>query len=72
MRIAPLPEAVQSVLSERDRAKLDAGPDDAFYDAPRFVTHADDGFLRRLTVSDIVRDRPERDPFVAVLARGSA
>lgn len=50
---------VQSVLSERDRAKLDAGSDDAFYDAPRFVTHADDGFLRRLT-----------DTYESVLADG--
>nr|WP_264475371.1 class I SAM-dependent methyltransferase [Halorubellus salinus] len=32
-----------------DRAKVDAGDDDAFYGQPRFVTHADDGFLDRLT-----------------------
>jgi SAM-dependent methyltransferase len=36
-------------LTEADRAKLDRGSDAAFYDEPRFVTHADDGFLRRLT-----------------------
>lgn len=38
-----------SHLSETDRTKIDAGSDAAFYDQPRFVTHADDGFLRRLT-----------------------
>jgi len=37
------------VLSDRERSKLDSGDDDAFYDSPRFVTHADDGFLARLT-----------------------
>ena len=37
------------VLSERERSKLDAGDDGAFYDSPRFVTHADDAFLARLT-----------------------
>ena len=40
---------VKEMLSEPERAKLDAGPDDAFYDSPRFVAHADDGFLERLT-----------------------
>lgn len=40
---------MQPVLSESDRAKLDTGADDAFYEKPRFVTHADDGFLERLT-----------------------
>lgn len=29
--------------------KRDPRPDDVFYDSPRFVTHADDGFLERLT-----------------------
>lgn len=37
------------VLSERERSKLDDGDDDAFYDSPRYVTHADDAFLARLT-----------------------
>lgn len=36
-------------LSETDRTKIDPGPDADFYDQPRFVTHADDGFIRRLT-----------------------
>jgi SAM-dependent methyltransferase len=36
-------------LSDRERSKLDSGADDAFYDSPRFVTHADDAFLARLT-----------------------
>jgi SAM-dependent methyltransferase len=37
------------VLSDSDRSKLDSGSDDVFYDSPRFVTHADDAFLARLT-----------------------
>lgn len=40
---------MQSPLSDPDRTKLDPGPDTAFYDEPRFVTHADDGFCNRLT-----------------------
>lgn len=40
---------MQPILSEKDRAKLDPGSDDSFYSAPRYVTHADDGFLTRLT-----------------------
>ena len=38
-----------TVLSDRERSKLDTGDDDAFYGQPRFVTHADDAFLARLT-----------------------
>jgi len=37
------------VLSDGDREKRDGRPDDGFYDSPRFVVHADDGFLERLT-----------------------
>jgi SAM-dependent methyltransferase len=37
------------VLSDADRRKRDSRPDDDFYDAPRFVVHADDGFIHRLT-----------------------
>jgi SAM-dependent methyltransferase len=40
---------VQQVLDDADRAKLDDGADGRFYDQPRFVTHADDAFLARLT-----------------------
>jgi len=40
---------VQTLLSERDRAKLDEQDDKRFYRSPRFVTHADDGFTARLT-----------------------
>ena len=36
-------------LSPDDRTKIDQGSDAAFYDQPRFVTHADEGFLGRLT-----------------------
>ncbi|MBB6646060.1 methyltransferase domain-containing protein [Halobellus ruber] len=36
-------------LSPADRTKLDSGSDAAFYDHPRFVTHADDGFIERLS-----------------------
>ena len=38
-----------TVLSDRDRRKRDDRPDETFYDEPRFVTHADDAFLARLT-----------------------
>jgi len=38
-----------SILDDTDRQKVDTRPDDTFYDQPRFVTHADDGFLRALT-----------------------
>ncbi len=38
-----------AILSDRDRQKLDDGDDRTFYRSPRFVTHADDGFLDRLT-----------------------
>ena len=38
-----------TLLSEVERQKVDQRDDDAFYDAPRFVTHADDAFLDRLT-----------------------
>ncbi|PSP95547.1 SAM-dependent methyltransferase [Halobacteriales archaeon QS_1_68_44] len=41
--------AESEVLSEADRRKLDSSPDGAFYESPRYVTHADDGFLDRLT-----------------------
>lgn len=37
------------VLSERDRAKRDTGDDEAFYQSPRFLTHADEAFTSRLT-----------------------
>jgi SAM-dependent methyltransferase len=50
---------VEQVLSERERAKRDARPDDDFYESPRFVTHADDGFCTRLT-----------DTYASVLADG--
>ncbi|MEZ3163096.1 methyltransferase domain-containing protein [Halorubrum sp. RMP-47] len=38
-----------TVLSDRDRRKRDDRPDGTFYAEPRFVTHADDAFLERLT-----------------------
>ena len=38
-----------TVLSDRDRRKRDDRPDETFYKEPRFVTHADDAFLDRLT-----------------------
>ena len=41
--------AEPQVLSKTDRRKLDSSPDDAFYESPRYVTHADDGFIDRLT-----------------------
>jgi SAM-dependent methyltransferase len=40
---------VDEVLSEPERSKVNTRDDGDFYDTPRFVTHADDGFLDRLT-----------------------
>jgi SAM-dependent methyltransferase len=40
---------VTTVLSDRDRRKRDDRPDETFYQDPRFVTHADDAFINRLT-----------------------
>jgi len=40
---------VTTVLSDRDRRKRDDRPDETFYGTPRYVTHADDAFLDRLT-----------------------
>ena len=40
---------MSSVLSNPDRRKVDASDDSEFYRSPRFVTHADDPFLTRLT-----------------------
>jgi SAM-dependent methyltransferase len=51
------PLTVSAMLSDRDRQKLDDGDDSRFYDSPRFVTHADDGFLDRLT--DLYADLSE-------------
>ena len=38
-----------AVLSEVDRRKIDDGDDTSFYDSPRYVTHASETFLNRLT-----------------------
>jgi len=38
-----------AVLSNGDRRKIDSGDDESFYDTPRYVTHASDTFLNRLT-----------------------
>jgi len=40
---------VTTVLSDRERLKRDDRSDETFYQEPRFVTHADDAFLGRLT-----------------------
>jgi SAM-dependent methyltransferase len=40
---------VQPVLSETERQRFDERPDTTFYEQPRFVTHADEAFLARLT-----------------------
>jgi SAM-dependent methyltransferase len=40
---------VKQVLTESERSKVNTEDDGAFYRSPRFVTHADDGFLDRLT-----------------------
>ncbi len=43
------------LLEPIQRAKLDETDDTLFYDAPRFVTHVDDGFIQQLT--DLYRQR---------------
>jgi SAM-dependent methyltransferase len=43
------------LLQPDQRTKLDPSSDTLFYNAPRFVTHVDDGFIARLT--DLYRDR---------------
>jgi SAM-dependent methyltransferase len=40
---------MRPVLSETERSRFDDRPDPTFYDRPRFVTHADEAFLARLT-----------------------
>jgi hypothetical protein len=39
---------MSALLSDHDRQKVDTRPDDSFYQEPRFVTHADEGFIERL------------------------
>ncbi|QAU11469.1 class I SAM-dependent methyltransferase [Halorubrum sp. BOL3-1] len=48
-----------TVLSDRDRRKRDDRPDETFYDEPRYVTHADDAFLKRLTALYASVTKPE-------------
>lgn len=43
------------LLRPTQRTKLDEADDLLFYDAPRFVTHVDEGFIQQLT--DLYRDR---------------
>ena len=40
---------MSNILSEIDRQKIDTDDDTEFYESPRFVTHADDAFIARLT-----------------------
>lgn len=40
---------MSEVLSDRQRERVDSRPDESFYGSPRYVTHADDGFLDQLT-----------------------
>ncbi|MGP1381915.1 MAG: class I SAM-dependent methyltransferase [Thainema sp.] len=43
------------LLPSEQRQKLDETDDALFYEAPRFVTHVDEGFIQQLT--DLYRDR---------------
>ncbi|MCY7272334.1 MAG: methyltransferase domain-containing protein [Phormidesmis sp. CAN_BIN44] len=43
------------LLNSNQRTKLDDTNDTLFYDAPRFVTHVDEGFIQQLT--DLYRSR---------------
>ncbi len=47
------------LLNPNQRQKLDGGNDRDFYDAPRFVTHVDTGFIDRLT--SLYRERLKPD-----------
>jgi Methyltransferase domain len=47
------------LLNPTQRQKLDGGNDRDFYDAPRFVTHVDAGFIDRLT--SLYRERLQPD-----------
>lgn len=40
---------MKRILTDAERARVDDRPDGRFYDSPRFVTHADEAFLERLT-----------------------
>lgn len=46
---------MKALLQSQQRTKLDPSSDTLFYDAPRFVTHVDEGFIQQLT--DLYRDR---------------
>jgi len=46
-------------LKPIQRTKLDATDDTLFYEAPRFVTHVDDGFIQQLTDLYRARLQPE-------------
>jgi SAM-dependent methyltransferase len=46
---------MNALLQSHQRTKLDPTSDALFYDAPRFVTHVDEGFIQQLT--ELYRDR---------------
>ncbi len=47
------------LLNSNQRTKLDDTDDTLFYDAPRFVTHVDEGFIQQLT--ELYRSRLKPD-----------
>lgn len=50
---------MKSVLQPSQRTKLDNTSDALFYEAPRFVTHVDEGFIQQLT--DLYREHLQPD-----------
>jgi SAM-dependent methyltransferase len=46
---------MKALLESHQRTKLDPTSDTLFYEAPRFVTHVDEGFIQQLT--DLYRER---------------
>jgi SAM-dependent methyltransferase len=58
------------MLDQSQRAKLDETSDDFFYDAPRFVTHVDDGFIGQLRELYQQRLQPEALPLAWVEGHG--
>ncbi|NEQ45871.1 MAG: class I SAM-dependent methyltransferase [Leptolyngbya sp. SIOISBB] len=49
---------MKALLESHQRTKLDPTSDTLFYEAPRFVTHVDDGFIQQLTELYRQRLRP--------------
>ncbi|MEM7648032.1 MAG: class I SAM-dependent methyltransferase [Cyanobacteria bacterium P01_A01_bin.70] len=54
---------MKALLQSPQRTKLDSTSDTLFYEAPRFVTHVDEGFIQQLTELYRERLQPEMKIF---------